>query len=91
MEGLALAEAIWARMCAGTREDGSVIKPNDPNWEQLKSTACAAKDDPQVWLEQIHIYGDIGANEGFSSAFAYWLSELHEFGTAKTLSKFTAS
>lgn len=91
MNGLALVEAIWARMCTGTRENGSVIEPNDPYWEQLKSTACAAKDDPQVWLEQSHIYGDIGANEGFSSAFAHWLSKLHETGTEETLSKFVAS
>ena len=30
IDGLALVEALWARMCAGTREDGSVIAPNDP-------------------------------------------------------------
>ncbi|CAN0605643.1 unnamed protein product, partial [Ectocarpus sp. 12 AP-2014] len=29
--GLALVEALWARMCFGTREDGSTIDANDPN------------------------------------------------------------
>jgi mannitol 2-dehydrogenase len=30
--GLALVEALWARMCAGTREDGTPLEPNDPLW-----------------------------------------------------------
>jgi len=46
MEGLALVEALWARMCAGTREDGSVIEPNDPFWDGLSAHAAGAKDDP---------------------------------------------
>ena len=33
VQGLALVEALWARMCEGTREDGSVIEPNDPSWD----------------------------------------------------------
>src|SRR5699024_2437111 len=32
VEGLALIESVWARMCFGTREDGSAIEPNDPLW-----------------------------------------------------------
>ena len=91
MEGLALAEALWARMCAGTREDGSAIEPNDPHWDQLSAMANAAKGNPEIWLEQSHIYNDLLEHKGFTSAFAHWLSELHEFGTKKTLSKFVAS
>ncbi|MBT8424118.1 MAG: mannitol dehydrogenase family protein, partial [Silicimonas sp.] len=34
-DGLALAEALWARMCEGTREDGTTIAPNDPIWDKL--------------------------------------------------------
>ncbi len=29
ISGLALTEALWARMCEGTREDGTTIEPND--------------------------------------------------------------
>jgi mannitol 2-dehydrogenase len=36
VKGLALVEALWARMCAGTREDGTLIEPNDPQWTALR-------------------------------------------------------
>ena len=52
IQGLALIEAIWARMCYGTREDGSLIESNDPNWDNLKSVAKEAKTNPKRWIEQ---------------------------------------
>lgn len=67
--GLALAEAAWARMCAGTRKDGSTIAPNDPFWDDLQMAAMAAKTDPQAWLEQRQFYGDLADNPRFSDAF----------------------
>ena len=59
VEGLALVEALWARMCEGTREDGSVIEPNDPFWSDLTKAAAAAKERPLAWLEQRQIYGEL--------------------------------
>lgn len=91
MEGLALAEALWARMCTGKREDGSVIEPNDPYWEDLAVQANRAKTTPSVWLDMDPIYGDLRKNSGFVDNFIHWLAELHEFGAEKTLSKFIAS
>ncbi len=73
MDGLALVEALWARMCEGTREDGSTIEPNDPNWEALKERAVAAKAAPMVWLEMRNIYGQIGDDDAFSGQFETWL------------------
>ena len=46
VNGLALIEALWARMCAGIREDGTVIQPNDPYWSDLHATALTARDTP---------------------------------------------
>ncbi|MGB1554447.1 MAG: mannitol dehydrogenase family protein, partial [Candidatus Puniceispirillaceae bacterium] len=57
--GLALIEAIWARMCLGLREDGSVIEANDPSWEMLIQIACQARTAPRCWLEMSYIYGDL--------------------------------
>ena len=71
--GLALAEAIWARMCAGTREDGSTIEPNDPFWNDLNAAALAAKSDPAVWLAQQKFYGELGENPVFKAIFEQWL------------------
>ncbi len=73
IDGLALVEALWARMCEGTREDGTEIVPNDPYWTELQTAAQAAKTNPQVWLDQSRIYGDLGSNAAFAAAFDRWL------------------
>ena len=36
VDGLALVEAAWARMCLGIRKDGSEIVANDTSWNMLK-------------------------------------------------------
>lgn len=73
-EGLALSQAIWARMCEGTREDGTKIAPNDPIWDSLQAAAMVAKLDPQAWLNQRDLYGDLGDNPAFQRSFSHWLS-----------------
>ncbi len=85
IEGLALVEAFWARMCAGNREDGSLIAPNDPQWDALKTTAIAAKDDPQRWLHQEQIYGTLGKDTDFAQAFTRWLTLIWQEGTEAAL------
>ena len=90
VEGLALVEALWARMCEGTREDGSTIEPNDPHWDRLQEAARAAKDDPQAWLGQRWLYGDLGEERGFAEAFGRWLTALWKDGTEATLRRFLA-
>ncbi|MEJ6397740.1 mannitol dehydrogenase family protein [Yoonia sp. 208BN28-4] len=83
--GLALVEAQWARMCAGTREDGSEIAPNDPFWDDLNAAALAAKDDPSVWLEQRQFYGDLADQPAFADAFSKWLNMIWDQGLEATL------
>lgn len=85
VDGLALTEALWARMCEGTREDGSIIEPNDPIWDQLQSAARAAKSDPQIWLKQRQLYGDLADNARFAKAFAGWLRLIWFDGTEAAL------
>ena len=84
-EGLALTEALWARMCEGTREDGSVIEPNDPIWDKLTAAAKAARDDPQAWLNQRDLYGDLVDNTRFSEGFSRWLRLIWSDGTEAAL------
>ncbi len=85
VQGLALTEALWARMCAGIRDDGTTIEPNDPHWDALALAARAASDDPAAWLAQTHIYGDLGRDGTFAPAFARWLTRLQTDGTRVTL------
>jgi mannitol 2-dehydrogenase len=88
VNGLALAEAFWCRMCAGVREDGSEIAPNDPQWDTLQRAALASKDDPENWLNQRQYYGDIGSDADFSKAFARWLTAIWERGSRAALEEY---
>ncbi len=88
--GLALAEAFWCRMCAGIREDGSEISPNDPQWESLRKTALAAKADPELWLEQGLYCGDFGRGAHFSEAFAFWLNLIWQSGSRAAIAEYVA-
>ncbi|WP_415922356.1 mannitol dehydrogenase family protein [Tateyamaria sp. SN6-1] len=74
VSGLALVEALWARMCEGTREDGTQIEANDPHWDDLTRVAKAAKDDPRVWIAQSQFYGTLADDPVFADAFADWLT-----------------
>lgn len=85
IEGLALVEALWARMCAGTREDGSRIEPNDPFWNSLTIAAALAKEDPQAWLAQTQFYGDLNRNDRFAGSFARWLTLIWAEGAEAAL------
>ncbi len=86
--GLALSQAIWARMCEGKRENGSTIEANDPNWESLTKTATDAKFTPRVWLEQKPIYGDLAEHTEFVNVFSYWLNAMSERGVTSVLSEY---
>ena len=85
IEGLALSEALWARMCEGTREDGSAIEPNDPFWDDLNKAAKAARHTPQAWLDQAHIYGDLASDARFATSFDRWLRMIWADGAAAAL------
>ena len=88
VRGLALVEALWARMCAGSREDGSRIEPNDPFWEALTAVAQEAKTRPLAWLEQSRIYGDLGQAEPFVQAFDGWLSLIWAQGSEAAMREY---
>lgn len=85
IEGLALTEALWARMCEGTREDGTAIEPNDPYWDDLTAAARTARQDPLAWLAQSQIYGGLADENRFADAFERWLGKLWSDGTAAAL------
>lgn len=85
VEGLALVEALWARLCEGTREDGSVIQPNDPHWQDLRSAALDARERPTAWLEQRQFYGDLKEEVRFAKAFERWLSMIWSQGCERAL------
>ena len=89
VEGLALVEALWARMCAGTRQDGSAIAPNDPFWDELTAAAAAARHAPRTWLEQRRIYGQLAGDDRIAAPFARWLETIWSEGAEAALAAYT--
>ena len=90
VKGLALVEAAWARMCEGTREDGSQIEPNDPFWEELQATAVEAKSNPRAWLEMRQFYGNIVTEPRFADAFDRWLGQIWRDGVEVAIDAYLA-
>lgn len=86
--GLALSQAIWARMCEGTREDGSKIAPNDPTWDSLNKAAKSAQTNPEAWLEQRDLYGDLAQNDAFAGVFSDWLTLIWADGVEAALRRY---
>lgn len=91
IEGLALAEALWARMCAGVREDGSIIEPNDPHWQTLQAVAVKAVEDPNLWIAQHDIYGDLSESAALKEAFQAAAYSLSTNGVRATLKQYIAA
>lgn len=88
LEGLALVEAAWARMCQGVREDGSEIKANDPFWDNLQAVAKEARTHPQAWLDQQSIYAELAQNADFAAAFERWLHIIWKDGMETALAAY---
>ena len=88
IDGLALSQAVWARMCEGTREDGTIIQPNDPIWDKLNAAAQAAKTNPLAWLNQRDLYGDLAENSAFQGRFQKWHSLIHSDGLEVVLQSY---
>ena len=85
LDGLALSQALWARMCLGIREDGTKIAANDPVWDALKSCAETAQKTPQAWLEQRQFYGAIADDDRFRRRFGQWMDQIGRDGVAATI------
>ena len=89
--GLALVEAFWARMCAGLREDGSVIEPNDPHWPALTQAAQEARAHPDAWLAQSMFYAGVSEDAAFRAAFNDWLALIWRDGARAALDRYLSS
>ena len=74
--------------CCGSREDESVVEPNDPLWTKLNKIAIEAKDNPILWLEQKEIYGSLSESLLFVKSFTFWLNELYLNGVQKSIQKY---
>ncbi|MGI9370592.1 MAG: mannitol dehydrogenase family protein, partial [Ruegeria sp.] len=90
IDGLCLVEALWARMCAGTREDGSPIDANDPKWAALTQAASMARQSPDMWLNQKEIYGELANDDRIKDRFSHWLKIVWDNGSRAAIDQYLA-
>lgn len=91
IEGLALVEALWARMCAGVRDDGTIISDNDPDWQGLSAVSRESARRPAAWLEQRQFYDDLVNDTIFEPAFCRWLRLIWSEGSLVALQTYVGS
>lgn len=87
--GLALEVALWCRYCAGTDEAGRAIAPNDDAHATLRRLALESRDMPEAFLLNTAVFGPLGADPAFRSAFCASLGSLWSRGVAATLADYT--
>ena len=88
IEGLALVEAVWARLCEGTREDGTPIERYDPHSDDLQAQAKIAKHDPRSWISMRQYYGNLSEEPRFADAFERWLRQIWAEGLESAIQEY---
>jgi fructuronate reductase/mannitol 2-dehydrogenase len=73
---LTLAVAGWCRYLRGTDENGRSLVLDDPLADHMRELALIGGDDPRPLLAERSIFGDLGADRGFSDAVARDLRDL---------------
>lgn len=91
IDGLSLESALWCRYCFGTTDSGIEIAANDPNWDKLTNLSKAARSNPQIWLDQRDVYGELGQNSSFRAAFAAHLNRIWEVGVKRAMMEYLES
>lgn len=88
VDGLALVSAMWCRYCQGKSEAGEDISPNDPQWDRLHAVAMQANSNPMVWLQMADIYGDVGQDDVFITAFSDAMKAIQNEGVEAAMKKY---
>jgi mannitol 2-dehydrogenase len=89
-QGLTLLSAMWCRYCYGVDENCLEIAPNDPNWATLQAKATEARENPAVWTQMTHIYGDLAQNPIFAAGFDEALRFLWANGSEAAMQRYLA-
>ena len=88
IEGLALEVAFWCRYCAETAVAANEIPLEDERRDILQSAALAAHDDPTAFLETGEVFGELGRDERFRTAFSRQLETVWREGARTVLQRF---
>ncbi len=85
IERSALVVAAWARYAEGVDEAGEPIDVVDPLREELVAAAKAQRDDPDAFIANRDVFGDLVDREDFMSVYRKHLAALHADGARATM------
>jgi mannitol 2-dehydrogenase len=85
MRRSAAVVASWARYAEGVDEQGRPIDVVDPLKDSLVSAAGRQHDDPDAFIANRALFGDLIDDERFVAAYRSALRSLHERGARATL------
>jgi mannitol 2-dehydrogenase len=77
--------ASWARYTEGIDEQGQPIEVVDPLKEQLMALAARNREDPDAFIANRQVFGDLVDDKQFVVAYRSALTSLHERGARATL------
>jgi mannitol 2-dehydrogenase len=77
--------ASWARYAEGTDEQGRPIEVVDRLREQVCELARRAREDPDAFIANRDLFGDLAGSERFADAYREALTSLYERGARETL------
>ena len=77
--------ASWARYAEGIDEEGQPIEVVDPLKEKLMAAAARNREDPDAFIANRQVFGDLVDDKRFVVAYRSALTSLHERGARATL------
>ena len=77
--------ASWARYAEGTDEAGQPIEVVDRLRDSLMAAARRQREDPDAFIANRGIFGDLAENKSFVTAYRSALASLHQRGARATL------
>jgi mannitol 2-dehydrogenase len=81
----AAAVASWARYAEGTDEAGQPIDVVDRLRDSLMAAARRQREDPDAFIANRDIFGDLAESRSFVAAYRSALASLHQHGARGTL------
>jgi len=82
--------ASWARYAEGVDEEGEPIEIVDRRADRLTEIAQRQREDPDAFIANRDLFGDLADDERFAEAYRTALRSLHERGARATLEALAA-
>ncbi len=82
--------ASWARYAEGVDEDGQAIDIVDRRADRLTEIAKGQREEPDAFIANRDLFGDLVDDERFAEAYRSALRSLHERGARATLEALAA-